>query len=169
MSRLNIVWFKSFEHFHWLTTSSAKPSPSKTILHISVVRQCRHAYVCKAWSTWDFQQCGVCNQQRLRPACAYAQSDQSLCKSLEDSMTNKLLPKHHFEFLSLKGGCTGSSESTLVKMSHCWKSHVTAQYRVVQELWVFSLTANGRTDRQTDSHSGYSEHLLVMQEGYSKQ
>ena len=32
-----------------------------------------------------------------------------------------------FEFLSLKGGCTGSSESTLVKMPHCWNSRVTAQ------------------------------------------
>ena len=31
------------------------------------------------------------------------------------------------EFLSLKGGYTGSSESTLVKMQHCWKSHVTTQ------------------------------------------
>ena len=29
--------------------------------------------------------------------------------------------------LSLKGGCTGLSESTLVKMSHCWNSHVAAQ------------------------------------------
>ena len=29
----------------------------------------------------------------------------------------------------LKGGCIGSSESTLVKMSHRWKSHVTAQIR----------------------------------------
>ena len=29
--------------------------------------------------SWDFQQCGMCDQQRLRPACAYAQSDQSLC------------------------------------------------------------------------------------------
>ena len=29
------------------------------------------------------------------------------------------------EFLSLIGGCTGSSESTLVKIPHCWKSHVT--------------------------------------------
>ena len=29
--------------------------------------------------TWDFQQCGVCDQQRLRPACAYVQSDQSIC------------------------------------------------------------------------------------------
>ena len=35
--------------------------------------------------------------------------------------------EHNLEFLSLKGGCTCSSESTLVKMSHCWKSHVTAQ------------------------------------------
>ena len=29
--------------------------------------------------------------------------------------------------LSLKGDCIGSSESTLVKMAHCWKSHVVAQ------------------------------------------
>ena len=33
----------------------------------------------------------------------------------------------YLEFLSLKGGCIGSSESTLVKMPHCRKSHVTAQ------------------------------------------
>ena len=30
------------------------------------------------------------------------------------------------EFLSLKGGCRGSSESTHVKMPHCWKSHALA-------------------------------------------
>ena len=41
-------------------------------------------------------------------------------------MTVKLLTVHHLEFLSLKGGYTGSSEPTLVKMPHCWKSHVTA-------------------------------------------
>ena len=41
-----------------------------------------------------------------------AQSDQSLSMSLEYFMT-----EHHLEFLSLKG----SSESTLGKMSHCWK------------------------------------------------
>ena len=74
----------------------------------------------------DFQQCGMCDKQRLRPACACAQSDQSLCLSLEYSMTVKLLTEQHLEFLSLKG-FTGSSESTLVKMSHCWKSHVSAQ------------------------------------------
>ena len=37
-------------------------------------------------------------------------------------MSVKLLTEHHLEFLSLKGGCTGASESTLVKMPHCWKS-----------------------------------------------
>ena len=45
-------------------------------------------------------------------------------------MSIKLLTEHHLEFLSLKEGCTGSSESTLVKMPHCWKSHVAAQ------LWI---------------------------------
>ena len=41
-------------------------------------------------------------------------------------MSVKLQTERHFEFLSFKGGCTGSSESTLVKMPHCWKSHATA-------------------------------------------
>ena len=49
----------------------------------------------------------------------YAQYDQSLCMSLEYSMTTKLLTEHDLEFLSLKGGCIASSESTLVKMPHC--------------------------------------------------
>ena len=33
--------------------------------------------------------------------CAYAQSDQSLCLSLEYFMNVKLLTEHHLEFLSL--------------------------------------------------------------------
>ena len=68
----------------------------------------------------------MCDQQSLRSACAYAQSDQSICRSLEYSMSVKLLTEHHLEFLSLKGCCTGWSESTLVKMPHYWKPHVTA-------------------------------------------
>ena len=39
----------------------------------------------------------------------------------------ELLTEYHLEFLSLKRGCTDSSKSTLVKMPHCWKSHVPAQ------------------------------------------
>ena len=34
-------------------------------------------------------------------------------------MTVKLLTEHRLEFLSVNGGCTGSSESTLVKIPHC--------------------------------------------------
>ena len=49
-------------------------------------------------------------------------------------MSVKLLTEHLLEFLSLKGGCTGSCESILVKMPHCWKSHVTAQILVVMHM-----------------------------------
>ena len=42
-------------------------------------------------------------------------------------MIVKLLTEHHLEFLSLKEGFTGSSESTHVKMPHWWKSHALAQ------------------------------------------
>ena len=41
-------------------------------------------------------------------------------------MNVQLLVEQHLEFLRLKGDCAGSFESTLVKMQHCWKSHVTA-------------------------------------------
>ena len=41
-------------------------------------------------------------------------------------MIVKLLTEHYLEFLSLKAGCKGSSGSAIIKMPHCWKSHVTA-------------------------------------------
>ena len=43
-------------------------------------------------------------------------------------MSVKLLTEQHLELLSLKEDCTGLSESTLVKMPHCCKSHVTAHF-----------------------------------------
>ena len=73
----------------------------------------------------------MCDKQMLRSPCAYAQSDQSICSSLEYSMSVKLLTEHLLEVLSLKGGCTGSSESTLVKMPHCWKSHAMAHFMIL--------------------------------------
>ena len=45
-------------------------------------------------------------------------------------MSVKLLTEHHLEFLRLKGDCTGSSDSTYVKMPHCWKSHAAAHMRL---------------------------------------
>ena len=81
----------------------------------------------------------MCDQQSLRSACANAQSDQSLCKSLEYSVIVKLLTEHHLEFLSFKGGCTGSYESTLVKMPHCWKSHIVVQMLKLMNMKILTI------------------------------
>ena len=111
-------------------------------------------------ATWDFQQCDMCDKQRLRPACAYAQSDQSLCLSLEYSMTVKLLIEHNLEFLSLKGGCTGSSESALVNMPHCWKS------RVMAHMWIFYISGKpwGGQERYPNPSSTDYAHKNVVSE-----
>ena len=58
-------------------------------------------------------------------------------------MTVKLLTVQHLEFLSLKDSYTGSSESTLVKMAHCWKSQVTAH------TCIYFPEGNDRVDDQT--------------------
>ena len=54
-------------------------------------------------------------------------------------MSVKLLTGHHLEFLSLKGFCTGSSESTLVEMPHCWESHVEALNNLITLMFAISL------------------------------
>ena len=54
-------------------------------------------------------------------------------------MIVKLLNEHHLEFLSLKRGCRGSSESTLVKMSY-WKSHAAAQlFQICLDIFSFPV------------------------------
>ena len=54
-------------------------------------------------------------------------------------MIVKLLTEQQLEFLSLKGSCTGSSASTLVKMPHCWKSHVAAHFTLKNlVIWTFA-------------------------------
>ena len=42
-------------------------------------------------------------------------------------MSVKVLTEHYLQFLTLKGGCRGMSESTHVKMPHCWKPRALAQ------------------------------------------
>ena len=54
-------------------------------------------------------------------------------------MSVKLLTEHHLEFISLTGRSTGSSESTLVKMPHCWKIMSRLNYVVVVLLFLFVL------------------------------
>ena len=51
-------------------------------------------------------------------------------------MSAELLTEDHLGFLSLIGGYTVSSESTLVKIPNCWKSHVMAQIYYESSEWM---------------------------------
>ena len=79
-------------------------------------------------------------------------------------MSVKLLTEQYLEFLSLKGGCTGSSEYTLVKIPYCWKSHVTAQINIRLK----TLLQQGRLEHVFYGDFGYAskrivgEHILVI-------
>ena len=122
--KLNVWYFRPPDKNAWWK-KSAFSQPKKYVAGTQknrLIWDGSFEYPQHNWWTWDFQQCGMCDQQRLRPACTYAQSDQSHCYSLEYSMSVKLLTEQHLEFLSLNGGCTGLSESTHVKMPYCWKS-----------------------------------------------
>ena len=82
-------------------------------------------------------------------------------------MIVKLLTEQHLEFLSLKGGCRGSSESTHVKMPHCWKSHAMAHLVAVsrgnQCLLVFLNVETVRTARIWDE-TGRKPELTMTEE-----
>ena len=60
-------------------------------------------------------------------------------------MPNKLLTEHHLEFLSLNGGCTGSSESILVKMPHFWKSHAAAHISLQMHVFKYHYVTTSHT------------------------
>ena len=66
-------------------------------------------------------------------------------------MTVKLLFKQYLEFLSLMGGCSGSSVSIHVKMPLCWKSHVTADTcTTVSEMDPLKLYVSGITSKESE-------------------
>ena len=46
-------------------------------------------------------------------------------------MSVKPLTEHHLEVLSLNGGYTGWSESTLVKMPHCFVEILDILYQIL--------------------------------------
>ena len=96
-------------------------------------------------------------------------------------MTVTLLAEQYLEFLSLKGGCIGSSESTLVKMPHCWKSHVTAQIcfhcspKSMQHVWwwiemeveVGNSNLSPKARHSIISwHAGYFFMILVLKKSF---
>ena len=104
------IWFKSYEHFFHLLAILTYSDYSADLRVVQF-------YYLKLSQCMRFPT--MWYVRRAKP--------QSLCLSPEYSMIVKLLTEHHLEFLSLKGGCRGSSESTLVKMPHCWKFHALAQ------------------------------------------
>ena len=75
-------------------------------------------------------------------------------------MRVKLLTEHHLEFLSLKGGCTDSSDSALVKMPHFWKSHVVA--RIMSTVIYFSPIKNPKDFQRNESRERQSDLLFVF-------
>ena len=76
-------------------------------------------------------------------------------------MIVKLLTEHHLEFLSLKGGCRGSSESTLVKMPHCWKSHATAHLSItyIHYFKIANQTKKSYTSLSASSLVGFASRV----------
>ena len=72
-----------------------------------------------------FQHCGMCNQQSLRSACAYAQSDQNLYLSFEYSMMFSYQINIIWSFKAKYEAAQVRLSLHLSKMPHCLKSHDT--------------------------------------------
>ena len=83
----------------------------------------RTVYTCQRPTVMD--KCGICatSKASYQPVHTHSLIRAFNGYSLEYSFRVKLLSEHHLEFISLNRGCTGSSESSLVKIPHCWKSH----------------------------------------------
>ena len=71
-------------------------------------------------------------------------------------MNVKLLTEHRLEFLSIKECYTGSSESTLVKMPYCWKSHVGSKMHHEHIFFVSPFKTNGISIKLQTIKSGWS-------------
>ena len=76
-------------------------------------------------------------------------------------MTVKLLTEHHLKFLGLKEGCIGSSESTLVKITTCWKPHVMAQIILYQIVILLNLSQYDQHFSPLNRGSYMSAHLVA--------
>ena len=104
----------------------------------------------------------VCATSKASDQPALTRSLIRLCLSLEYSMSVKLLTEHHLEFLSLKGGCTGSSEFTLVKMPHLgWKSNVTTQMRSEVKVMVTVTQIWHATLHHPKMHLGFLPQIML--------
>ena len=75
-------------------------------------------------------------------------------------MTVKLLTEHHLEFLSLKGGCTGSYESILFKMPQCWKSHGTAL--TIEYVVFLCISTRHHWGNDVEEHQDKKAHEILV-------
>ena len=80
-------------------------------------------------------------------------------------MIVKLPTEHHLECLSLKGGCRGSSEFTLVRMSNCWKSHVKAHMLLIlvytcQNATLLEISCHGSNSSKHYKRVGYRMNVM---------
>ena len=71
-------------------------------------------------------------------------------------MIVKLLTENHLEFLSLKGGCKGSSESTQIKMPHCLKFHALAQIVLCSQMQCI-ITGKNQITRDKGNGSKHTD------------
>ena len=69
-------------------------------------------------------------------------------------MSIKLLTEHYLECLSFKGGCTCSSESTLVKIGGNQVSRLKCS-----DININELRTPFRKDRMCDGHGGVAAYL----------
>ena len=90
--RLRRFIWAQYQIFNWLIKKYFFPFPyafcNQLLCHFSMVVVIKDIKFGKYYrihdihiwaATWDFQKCGMCDQQCLKSACAYAQSDQSHC------------------------------------------------------------------------------------------
>ena len=74
------------------------------------------------------------------------------------------MTEHQLEFLSLIEGCKGSSESTLVKMPYCWKSHVAAQLFSWQQVLFFTIPFHGWCYKLWTRSQSAKVHVPILNE-----
>ena len=99
----------------------------------------------------------MCEQQWLRLACAYAQSYQSHCEPLKYYMTDKLLTKHHLEFLSLKQAAQARLKLHLLKY-HIVGNHMSQLIYILLEALIVFL--NPQLETLTNVLSNKNHHNM---------
>ena len=99
----------------------------------------RASYGCLAFEPWhEISNNVVCGTSKASDQDAHTRSlIRAFASHLNILGVLHYWPNSIWGFLNLKGGCTDSSESTLVKMPHCWKSHVTAHLVKIHEVCNF--------------------------------